>query len=204
VIVLPTQARIDRLAERIERAYALRQPRWIPGCSAPGVWAAAAAALYQAHFADPAIPLDPELYVAAQAEIGPHVDPWSELAQEAAVCRYRQRIEQIIATLRRELRREVRLAGRRIARGESASTVLLTRSRSLSPLGRLIAARRAGRDDLAERLKAEAAKQHRMCPLYREASRSLLAPQHYPVGDGEMARKLDVLLKTSKRRAARN
>lgn len=183
--MLATQEMIESLALRIERAYVLRQPVWLPACSAPGVWAAAAATLLRVHRDHPSIPLDPELYVAAQSISSSLADPWADLVQASSARRYVKRVRRIIATLRLELRYEVRRAHRRIDRGESIAAVLITKSRSLSPLGRYIVARRTGRDDLADRLRTDAANQHWMCPLYRQASLSMLSPESYPVGDLE-------------------
>lgn len=183
VNVFATQTAIDILAKRIEQAYALRQPRWYSGCSAPGVWMAAAAMLYRVHREDPSIPLDPELYVASQSVAATLPDPWAEIAQSSSARRYRRRVRRIIWTLRCELRAEIRLARRKIDRGGNIAKVLLSKNELLSPLSRFIVARKAGRDDLAERLRPEAEDQHRICPLYRQASCVLLPSAFYPVPD---------------------
>jgi hypothetical protein len=47
-------------------------------------------------------------------------------------------------------------------------------------MGRYVAARRIGREDLAEALRVEAVRQHEGCPLYRLACRGLLADEGYP------------------------
>ncbi len=176
-----TQTAIETLAKRIEQAYARRQPRWYSGCSAPGVWKAAAATLYRVHHEDPSIPLDPELYVAAQTVATTLPDPWGEIAQSVAGRRYRRQVRRIIWSLRCELRSEIRLAKRKIDRGENIARVLLAKSVVLSPLSRFIVAQNAGREDLAERLRPEAEDQHRICPLYRQASCALLPSHDYPV-----------------------
>jgi hypothetical protein len=181
VTVLATQSVIDALAERIERAYRLRKPCWHGGCSTVRVWAVAATKLLQINEDNPSIPLDPELYVAAQPSDSPISDPWLELTQEDAVRAYRDRVRGIVRALRAELTAEVARAERRIEAGRPVSKVLLTRSRWISPLGRFIVARRAGRTALAERFLPEAILQHSCCPLYREASLRLLPPDHYPV-----------------------
>jgi hypothetical protein len=73
------------------------------------------------------------------------------------------------------------MAQSRIRLGETVDAVLLSRSRALSPLGRYIAACRAGRHDLAERFRRSAQEQHWSCPLYRQACRRLISRKAYPV-----------------------
>lgn len=179
--MLATQDMIELLAKRIERAYGLHRHGWNPGCSTTRVWALAASILIEAHRADPALPLDPELYVASQTREGSFADPWKELTQPSSVRRYRCRVRRIIRALKAELCGEVQRAERLVGRGSAIEDILLEESRSLSPLGRFIAAQRAGRYDLAKRLFQGAAHQHRSCPLYREASLFLLSPELYPV-----------------------
>ncbi|HEX8199689.1 MAG TPA: hypothetical protein VF590_04325 [Isosphaeraceae bacterium] len=169
------------LATRIHRAYQRRRPHWPPIGPDPEVWAVAAAALLQAHREDPRLPLDPELFVAAQPTGPLWADPWGELAQEDAIRRYRGCVERIIGGLRSELRAEVRLIRRRIRRGEAIEAALGRKSHDLSPLGRFIAACRVGRPDLAAPFRAAAAAQHRSCPLYRPACRRLIPAEAYPV-----------------------
>jgi hypothetical protein len=183
VTVLATQATIELLAERIERAYRLRKPLWYRGYSTSRVWTAAAALLMRLHQENPSIPLDPEFFVAVQTRTTALDDPWLELTEPAAARRYRQRVREMIRGLRSELRGEVRRAERRIGRGEVLGAVLLTPSSQLSPLGCYIIALRAGRNDLAERFRSDAVQQHRSCPLYRTASFNLLPPDRYPVGE---------------------
>jgi hypothetical protein len=179
--VLPTQDKLDRLAARIEHAYALRRTQWWRGCSTLRVWSAAALRLWQAHAEDPQVPLDTELYVASQPISAPCADPWLELAQPEAARRYRTRVYQIVRQLRSELKDEVDQAERSIQQGREINSVLFLKNRRLSPLGRYITAHRAGRADLAARLAAAAVEQHRSCPLYRVASLALLPAQLYPV-----------------------
>jgi len=184
VTVLATQATLDGLAERIERAYRLRRSGWYRGCSTAGVWSTAAAILVQLHQEDPTLPLDPELYVAVQPVSTSGTgfdDPWVGLTQAAAARRYRRRVREMIRDLRAELRAEVRFAERRISRGEAIGKVLLSPHQRLSPLGCYIVTIRAERVDLGERFRLEAVEQHRSCPLYRAASRQLLPPDFYPV-----------------------
>lgn len=172
---------IEFLAKRIERAYGLHRHGWNPGCSTKRVWALAASALIEAHRADPTLPLDPELYVASQIRGGSFADPWKELTQPSSIRRYRFRVRRIIRALKDELCGEVQRAERLVGQGSAIEDILLEESRSLSPLGRFIAALRAGRYDLAEQLFQDAAHQHRSCPLYRQASRFLVSPEQYPV-----------------------
>jgi len=174
--VLGTQKQVESLAARIERAYSLRRPSWHGGCSSPRVWETAAQALLQMHRDDPTLPVDPELFVAAQSFQGSTADPWTELTSEKSARRYRRRVRLIIRGLRDELRSEVRLAERRVRRGEAIESVLMTEGSALSPLGCFIAAQRAGRGDLVERYRNEAEAQHRSCPLYQQASLRLLSP----------------------------
>jgi hypothetical protein len=178
--VLATQATIEGLAGRIERAYRLRRSGWYRGASGAGPWSTAAAILVQLHQEDPAVPLDPELYVAVQPADNSFDDPWEGLAQAAAGRRYRARVREMIGRLRAELRAEIRYAERRIARGEPAHKVLTSADKRLSPLGRYIVSMRADHGDLGERFRREAMAQHRSCPLYRAASLALLPADLYP------------------------
>jgi hypothetical protein len=176
---------IDALADRIERAYRRSQPRWHAGCSAPGVWKAAASFLLQAHRMDRWAPLDPELYVAAQ-KVKPLVDPWAELAQQVSVERYLAHVLWIITTLRGEIQQEVALAETRVRQGRSLDSVVLTEDPLHSALGRYIVAARAGRDDLAQQVRRDAVGQHRACPLYRYACLAFLPPGSYPASPAEL------------------
>jgi hypothetical protein len=193
VTVLVTQETIESLAERIERAYRLRRSCWYRGCSSSRVWSTAASLLVQLHQDEPTIPLDPELFVAVQPDDTAFNDPWNELIQPVAVRRYRDRLRGIIRRLRAELRGEVRSAERRICRGDAIDTVFVSRGSRISPLGCYIVAVRAGCDDLAERFRVEAVKQHRSCPLYRQASLALLPVERYPVGERSVDEELVAL-----------
>lgn len=130
----------------------------------------------------PWLPLDPELFVAAQPLNRPFLNPWCALTQLHAVRRYRERVRQIVCTLAAELKGEVVRAERRIRRGDALEEILAQGGPSLSPLGGFIVACRADRWDLARRLLPGAVSQHRACPLYRHASRRLLPPDSYPGG----------------------
>jgi hypothetical protein len=178
--VLPTQETIEHLAERIERAYALRRAGWDRGCSTERVWAAAALRLWQAHVEDPELPLDSELFVAAQPISGAFGDLWRELAEAEAGRRYRRRVRRIVHCLRRELTREVRRAEGRLREGLPLTLGSLSSDRRLSALGCYIAAHRMGHADLASSFAPLAAAQHHACPLYRLASLSMLPADRYP------------------------
>jgi hypothetical protein len=180
--VLPTQELIEHLAERIERAYALRRQSWSRGCSTRRLWSAAALRLWQAHVDDPRLPLDCELYVASQPINESLSDPWSELAQPSAARRFRDRVVRIVGRLRRELAREVRLAERLIRKEGAIGLSAMPPSHRISPLGYYIAAQRAGLPGLADRFAAGAAEQHRSCPLYQNASIAFLSADLYPAG----------------------
>jgi hypothetical protein len=180
VTVLATQATIEALAQRIERAYRRRKSRGYRDPSTSRVWEAAATILVKIHRDDPLMPLDPELYVAVQAANKLFPDPWIELTQPRSEWRYRHRVRLMIRGLRAELRSEVRAVEGRIRAGESVVEALLGGAKRPSPLGCYIVARRAGCDMLAERLRPAAVRQHQSCPLYRPASLPLLPPELYP------------------------
>jgi hypothetical protein len=188
--VLPTHEFIDHLAGRIESAYGLRRSIWWRGCSTTRVWYTAALRLWEAHAADPVrIPLDAELFVASQPISAPLSDPWTEIAHPESARRFRNVVRQIVRQLRAELRREVALAERSLGKGNEIDALLSHKTRRLSALGSYIVARRAGRDDLAERLAPGAAWQHRSCPLYRTASLTLIPAEAYP--DERLAIEID-------------
>ena len=176
---------IQGLADRIERAYRRTRPQWRPGCCNPGVWSAAAAALIQINRDDPAIPIDPELFVASQPGALPLDDPWLLLTPGKAARRYRRRVQQIVRRLRKELRGEVSQAEGRLHLGLPIEVAIQSWPDRLSPLGRFIVATRAGRPDLAGPWRAAAQDQHRSCPLYRQACRGLLPDGAYPAADPE-------------------
>jgi hypothetical protein len=179
--VLPTHEVLDQLAARVERAYGLRKPGWRRGCSTSRVWHAAALRLWEAHARHPGqIPLDAELFVASQPISVSLADPWTELAHPESARRYQSAVRRIVGQLRAELKRELRLAERSIRQGREIGAVLNRMNRRISPLGSYILARRAGRDDLANRYAAAAAAQHRSCPLYKTASLALIPAEFYP------------------------
>ncbi len=178
--VLATQDEIEQIGERIERAYYLRRPRTQWSGSTSGLWSVAAARLIQSHRNDPTIPVDPELYVAAQPIDVRQISPWFDLSQEISARRYCRHVRKIVRGLRAELHLEIRLAERRVRRGAGLDEVV-SESRSLSPLGCYIVAHRAGRVEVAERFHLSAEAQHWSCPLYRQASLPWLSFDAYPV-----------------------
>ncbi len=179
--MLPPQEMIDRLAERIERAFSLRHRPWYSGCSTPRVWAAAAHALWEATSRNPLLPLDPELYVASQPIHRRFADPWSSLTGPVAANRYESRVRRIIRQLRRELRPEVHRAEVMLQLGHGLARVMKGADSRFSPLGLYITAHRAGRADLAGRLRQRVIQQHDSCPLYRLACQPLLPLDDYPI-----------------------
>jgi hypothetical protein len=168
---------IQELASRVEIAYRRRSPLWSPGCTGADVWRRAAELLCELNATNPEIPIDPELYVAAQPITG---NPWTMLTFGTSIGRYRRRIGSIVRSLRTEIRGEVLRAERQLNRGMSVETVLLPSNDGLSPLGCFIVAHRAGRPELAAYFRGPAGEQHVGCPLYRQACRSLLPIEAYP------------------------
>lgn len=177
--MLPTQEMIDRLADRIERAFRLRRCNWRRGCSTPRIWSAAATILWQVHCENPEIPLDPELFVASQPIAASFGDPWASLAQAEAGQRYRHNVRRIIRRLRSELSREVRRAEDKLRQGHRLGALIRRHDLRISPLGLYITALRAGRADFAQRLRFAAIQQHNYCPLYRPASLALIPAALY-------------------------
>lgn len=156
---------------------------WNDGCSTMRVWTASAQLLAQLHGDDPAIPLDPELFVASQALTPGFGDAWGDLTSAAAGESYRTRVRGIVRQLERELTREIRYAERLIAKGRPIREVLRNVDARLSSLGCYLVAARAGRLDLAVEFEAGVFLQHRSCPLYRSACLAFLPADHYPVAD---------------------
>ena len=185
--MVPTCETTQELAERIERAYLRGRPRWRQGCSNPRVWLVAAANLVRLHREDPAIPVDPELFVASQPAASPLDDPWQVLTQPSSTRRYLGRIRKIVRALRQELRGEVRRGEARLRQGACMESVLEAGADRLSPLGRILLATRLGRPDLAEPWQAAARDQHDACPLYAQAWRDLQPDDAYPVADSVVA-----------------
>jgi hypothetical protein len=181
--VILTPRTIELVADRVEQAYLRRRPSWKPNLWDTRVWMMAAQALLEAHRRAAWLPLDPELFVAAQMTRNPTGDPWSDLAPRPAVVRYRRRILNIVQGLRKELRAEVRRAESLVRRGGDAESIIEAAPHWLSPLGGYISAYRLRRGDLMERLRSAARDQHDACPLYRIAARTFLPPSAYPVID---------------------
>jgi hypothetical protein len=184
VAVISSQDDIEQLADRIERAYRRRYPAWNSIGLTPGVWDSAAARLLEAAVLEPAIPIDPELFVAVQIRSGIRLDPWAELTQTRSLRRYLRALDRIVGQLREELHKEVRRAEGRLLRGMTLDQLLASDASRISPLTLYILAHRAGRHDLSLRLRSEAGAQHRSCPLYRLASKSLLPAHAYPLDPG--------------------
>jgi hypothetical protein len=139
--------------------------------------------LWDATCRDAEVPLDPELFVASQPLKRGFSDPWGCLAHPLAAERYSSRVRRIIRQLRSELKREVSRAEALIQQGRRLGKFLKARNPRFSPLGLYITAHRAGRPDLAQRLRRDVIEQHNCCPLYRSACRSLLPAQYYPIDD---------------------
>ncbi len=172
---------VEWVSDRIERAYCRRYQEATCFMWDTRVWLLAARALLEEHQKNPWLPVDPELFVAAQCRLRSAADHWRDLSPPQAIRRYEHRVRQIIKKLRCELLAEVRRAEKAVSRGETIDAVVLRRNKSLSPLGRLIVAWRANRYDLADSLRLAARHQHDACPLYRVACVELLPPEHYPV-----------------------
>jgi hypothetical protein len=185
--VISSQDDIEQLADRIERAYRRRHPFWKSVGLTPGVWDSAAARLLEAAEREPAIPIDPELFVAVQVKSEIRHDPWVELTQACSIRLYIRALERIVGQLRRELVREVRRAEGRLLRGMTLDQLLVAEAPGISPLTLYILAHRAGRHDLSTRLRSEAEGQHRSCPLYLLASRTLLPAHAYPLDPGDVS-----------------
>lgn len=174
---------IRELADRIERAYRRRYPRWNSLGLTPGVWESAASRLVEASKERSGVPIDPELFVASQAHSSLGHDPWSELTQHRSLQRYIKALRRIIRQLRGELEVEVRRAECRLRRGVTLEEILAREGARISPLSRFILAHRAGRADLSRMNRAGALSQHQSCPLYRVAARRLLPVNAYPSSD---------------------
>lgn len=182
MLVLPPRT-VERIAERIERAYRRRHVERYRGGEHSGVWGVVANTLVDLHRADPSLPLDPELFVAAQRRNTLWADPWQDLAAASSVRRYRRTVRKIVRQLREEIRGELRHATALKRRKGSLETIVCSRSTALSPLGRYILAHREGRPDLAEQVRSDACDQHWSCPLYRRACAAWIPPGAYPVSE---------------------
>ncbi len=180
--MLLTPRATEQLSDRIELAYLRRRPEWRQSGLDPRLWTAAAAILLEVHRRESWVPLDPELFVACQPDSQGASDPWSELTRAVSGRRYLCRLRKIVRGLRRELRGEIRRVEAAVARGESPEVAVCgAPKKSLSPLGRYLAACRLGIPDHADRFLAEARDQHFACPLYRQASLGLAPGDPYPV-----------------------
>lgn len=182
VTVQTTNRTLEHVADRIEQAYLRRRPEWRTASLDRRLWSSAATMLMTANSQDDWVPLDPELFVAAQLRAGLVSDPWMDLTRPRARLRYVARIKRIVAGLRKELRQEVRRAEAAVRRGDPLEVVLMSPSRSLTALSRYAVAIRHGRRDLADLFRDEGRAQHAACPLYRQASRDVIPEDDYPVG----------------------
>jgi hypothetical protein len=174
---------IENIAVRIEQGYRRHHPGDVPNVGSPDTWVKAAQTLLNAHRLDPAVPADPELFVASLTRGDRDSDPERDLNRPRCVEVYRRRVRRIVRRLRAEMLSELRHVEARLATGSTLEVVLSESSPHLSPLGRYVAARRHGRVDLACLLQSAARRQHRACPLYQQACRGLLPRGSYP-GDG--------------------
>ncbi len=174
------QESIQEIALRIERAYCRRYPQWKSAGMTPGVWESAASRLLEASADKVNLPVDPEFFVAVQPKSSVRPDPWSELTQFRSVVSYRKSVKRIVAQLRKELKAEVTRGECRLLRGLDLDHVLETEGARISPLSRYILSRRAGRLDLSIKHHAAALNQHRSCPLFQLAARTLIPSHAYP------------------------
>jgi hypothetical protein len=179
VLMMPSQTTITEIADRIEMAYARKTADLISMRSSGGVWEAAATGLLMLAESDPTIPVDAELFVAVQPVKG-WSDPWGDLASQLALMRYHREVKQIIAQLRSEIKAEMTYARKRFLSGISTTKILTDAADRLSPLGRYILAYRAGLFEMAERIRPDAERQHRACPLYQAACKGLIDDSVYP------------------------
>ena len=183
--MISSQDDIEQLADRIQRAYRRRYPDWNSVGLTPGVWDSAAARLLEAAEFEPAIPIDPELFVAVQVKRGTRHDPWAELTQSCSLRFYLRALERIVSpTSRGSSSRKSDGPRAALLRGMTLDQLPVAESSRISPLSLYILAHRAGRHDLSRRLRSEAEGQHRSCPLYLLASRSLLPAHAYPLDSG--------------------
>ena len=175
-----SQTAIVILATRMVSAYRRMRPR--VGCEMTTMKAsmAAAASLLQSHLDDERIPLDPELYVIAQANRSRGFSPWTDLAGPAALRSYKRQVRKIVQSLRKELLREIDRAEKKMAGGESVYQVLMKADLKITAMTRYILAQRVHRGALASRFFHDAVAQHRSCPLYKQAVADLLAADLYP------------------------
>jgi hypothetical protein len=186
VTVIRSRDAIDQLADRIERAYLRRNPGWTDQDRDREVWDSAASRLLSVSSRRPNLPIDPELFVAVLTPGRNAPDPWAELTLPAARTRYLKAVRRIVGRLRRELESELKLAGCRLRGGMALDDLLDDGEDRISPLTRYILAYRSNRYDLILRFMGMAQAQHRSCPLYLQASRTLLPGRAYParlVGD---------------------
>lgn len=184
--MIKTPRVLELLADRIECAYLHRHPDWRSTTLDRRLWTSAASILIDAHATEPWVPLDPELFVASQINMGLPTDPWIDLTRRGAKIRYMRRVREIIRILQTELAGEIRWAASRLARGAAPEAVLLIPTRRMSALSRYITAIRLGRHDLADQFRSGSVEQHDACPLYRVALQKFLASEDFPVESKSM------------------
>lgn len=176
-----TTTTIRNLAARIETSYYQRHEA---GTIIPDrAWSIAARMLLAARQFDPELPIDPVLFVACVAPRSAGPSAWKCLIRRRAIRTYVLGVRAVVRGLRRELEREVKRVEARVLRGQPIEMLLTWPSSRVSPLGRYIAAHRAGRPELAKALRPQARRQHEACPLYRQASEPLLPWGGYPADD---------------------
>lgn len=178
--MIPNQNSLDRVAERIERAYRRRHPNWLATGLTPGVWIAAAVRLTDHSRYGHSLPGDPELFVAVQNYKSFRRDPWRELTQEGALKTYRSAIRKIVQQLKAELARELRWSKRFLAAGGSLEEILAISKSRVSPITKLVLCHHQQRQDLADEIRSAVDAQHHACPLYRFACRDLMPSGCYP------------------------
>jgi hypothetical protein len=175
---------IANLAERIERAYRLRHsPTYQHRPEDDRVFVGAAAVLIRLHQLDSTMPLDPELFVASQTVTSAHPNPERDLIRPEAFERFRLRVRRIIRGLHKELAQELKWLQAQLEMGLTLEQALALPTTRMTPMGRYIAAHRAGCLDLAETFRQDAHRQHLACPLYRHACTPFLPKGSYPVED---------------------
>jgi hypothetical protein len=170
----------EQIARRIERAYLRRRPEWRLASLDRNLWSSAAKVLLKVSANESDIPIDPELFVAAQIRAGLTSDPWMDLTRPRAGRRYVAQVRRMIENLEGELQTEIAQAEDAVLSGRSLEMVLLSTSRRMTALGRYLVAVREDRRDLALQFRDAAHEQMRICPLYNAAIADLIELEDYP------------------------
>lgn len=142
-------------------------------------WIQCAVALMAVNRTDSIIPLDPELFIAAQTERNGS-SPFMEADVNKAIDRYKGAILRTIRKLRQELTEELKRLSTASLRGLTVERLVRSSSRRFTPLSLYIHAHRMNREDLANELVSQVLEQHEHCPLYRFASSQWLDEGRYP------------------------